>query len=138
MSFNRDAVLSFSRNQYVLFLLGGTESLYEFLVAHVMVLSHILIELIARHDAGHRAACSTAIAPVEIRRLEYASPSPTASAPYIAAPRQYLSSNSCRQGPRYGGFSDVPRLRKGERRRRKMAAIPARATLSCRIRQCVL
>jgi hypothetical protein len=42
---NRDAVLSFSRNQYVLFLLGGTESLYEFSVAHAMVLSHILIEL---------------------------------------------------------------------------------------------
>ena len=83
MSFNRDAVLSFSRNQYVLFLLGGTESLYEFLVAHVMVLSHILIELIGRHDAGHRAACSPAI--VEIRRLDYASPSPTASAPYIVA-----------------------------------------------------
>src|SRR5271154_4038010 len=82
---NRDAVLSFSRNQYVLFLLGGTESLYEISVAHAMVLSHILIELIGRHDAGHRAACSTAIAPVEIRRLDYASPSPTASAPYIVA-----------------------------------------------------
>ena len=36
--------------------------LYESSAAHAMALSHILIELIGRHDAGHRAAGSAAIA----------------------------------------------------------------------------